>query len=732
MDINGALKDLQICKRDGRIVAFDAGKITFAIFKALRAAGKPDRQLAEDLMLDVLKTLGLFEKVNYTPGVEDVQDVVEEVLFNNRLFDVAKAYILYRKQHENLRNTRELFSNLDIVEKYLDVDDWRIRESANSSYSLQGLNQHIATIVSSQYWLGRIYSDEVRQAYESGRFHIHDLGFLSVYCVGWDLEDLLLSGFIGVTGKIESSPAKHFRTILGQIVNFFYTMQGEAAGAQAFSNFDTLLAPFIRYDKLSFQQVKQALQEFMFNINVPTRVGFQTPFTNITLDLKVPDFLKDQPVIIGGKPQEVTYGDFQPEMDIFNAAFAEVMADGDARGRVFSFPIPTYNITPDFDWDNPAYDKIWEITARYGIPYFSNFVNSDMKPDDVRSMCCRLRLDKRELQKRGGGLFGANPLTGSVGVVTINLPRLGYESKSEEEFYQRLAKLMDLAKESLETKRKVIETLTEKGLYPYSKFYLRNIKKRTGKFWKNHFSTIGIIGMNECCLNFTGAGIADKKGHAFALDIMNFMREKLEAYQDETGNIYNLEATPAEGASYRLAKMDKTDYPDIITANEQYVRTGANPYYTNSTQLPVNYTDDLFEALTLQDELQTKYTGGTVFHTFMGERQLPAEAVKSLIRKITSRFHLPYITLSPTFSICPEHGYLFGEHKLCPKCAETGKSTECEVFSRIVGYLRPVEQWNDGKQAEFADRKLFDQNGIYKNGYRKKDASELLPLTSNQ
>lgn len=730
MDFNGALKDLQICKRDGRIVAFDAGKITFAIFKALRAAGKPDRQLAEDLMLDVLKTLGLFEKVNYTPGVEDVQDVVEKVLFNNRLFDVAKAYILYRKQHENLRNTRELFSNLDIVEKYLDVDDWRIRESANSSYSLQGLNQHIATIVSSQYWLGRIYSDEVRQAYESGRFHIHDLGFLSVYCVGWDLEDLLLSGFIGVTGKIESSPAKHFRTILGQIVNFFYTMQGEAAGAQAFSNFDTLLAPFIRYDQLTFRQVKQALQEFMFNINVPTRVGFQTPFTNITLDLKVPDFIKDQPVIIGGKPQEVTYGDFQPEMDIFNAAFAEVMADGDARGRVFSFPIPTYNITPDFDWDNPAYDKIWEITARYGIPYFSNFVNSDMKPDDVRSMCCRLRLDKRELQKRGGGLFGANPLTGSVGVVTINLPRLGYESKSEEEFYQRLAKLMDLAKESLETKRKVIETLTEKGLYPYSKFYLRNIKKRTGKCWKNHFSTIGIIGMNECCLNFTGAGIADKKGHAFALDIMNFMREKLEVYQDETGNIYNLEATPAEGTSYRLAKMDKTDYPDIITANEQYFRTGANPYYTNSTQLPVNYTDDLFEALTLQDELQTKYTGGTVFHTFMGERQLPAEAVKSLIRKITSRFHLPYITLSPTFSICPEHGYLFGEHKQCPKCAETGKSTECEVFSRIVGYLRPVEQWNDGKQAEFADRKLFDQNGIYKNGYHEKTMPEPLSVTS--
>ncbi|HEY9123166.1 MAG TPA: ribonucleoside triphosphate reductase, partial [Bacteroidales bacterium] len=457
MVINGALKNVQISKRDGRILPFEAEKITFAIFKALRAVGRPDRQLAENLMLDVLKQLSMFEKVNFTPSVEEVQDTVEKVLFENKLFDVAKAYILHRKQHENIRNAKELFSNLDIVEKYLSLDDWRIKESANSSYSLQGLNQHIATIVSSQYWLERIYSDEIKQAYQSGRFHIHDLGFLSVYCVGWDLEDLLITGFKGVTGKIESRPAKHLRTILGQIVNFFYTMQGEAAGAQAFSNFDTYLAPFIRFDKLEYAQVKQALQEFMFNINVPTRVGFQTPFTNITLDLKIPEFLKNQPVVIGGKPQEATYGDFQPEMDIFNAAFAEVMAEGDANGSVFSFPIPTYNITKDFEWDNPAYTKIWEISAKYGIPYFSNFVNSDMSPDDVRSMCCRLRLDKRELQKRGGGLFGANPLTGSVGVVTINLPRLGYESKSETEFFQRLDKLMELAKESLEVKRKVIE-----------------------------------------------------------------------------------------------------------------------------------------------------------------------------------------------------------------------------------------------------------------------------------
>jgi ribonucleoside-triphosphate reductase (formate) len=709
MEINGALKNIQISKRDGRILPFEAEKITFAIFKALRAVGRPDRQLAEDLMLDVLKLLGMFEKSDFTPSVEEVQDTVEKVLFENKSFDVAKAYILYRKQHEHMRNAKELFSNLDMVEKYLNLDDWRIKESANSSYSLQGLNQHIATVISSQYWLERIYSDEIKQTYQRGSFHIHDLGFLSVYCVGWDLEDLLISGFTGVTGKIESHPAKHLRTILGQIVNFFYTMQGEAAGAQAFSNFDTYLAPFIRYDKLDYAQVKQALQEFMFNINVPTRVGFQTPFTNITLDLKIPEFLKGQPVIIGGKPQELTYGDFQAEMDIFNSAFAEIMSEGDAQGRVFSFPIPTYNITRDFDWDNPVYNKIWEISAKYGIPYFSNFVSSDMSPDDVRSMCCRLRLDKRELQKRGGGLFGANPLTGSVGVVTINLPRLGYESKSEAEFFQRLDKLMELAKESLEVKRKVIENLTDKGLYPYFKFYLRHVKKRMDKYWKNHFSTIGIVGMNECCLNFLGCNIVHEKGYAFAQKIMDVMRSKLEAFQDETGNIYNLEATPAEGTSYRLAKIDKAEYPDIVTANEAHVRKGAKPYYTNSTQLPVNYTDDLFEALTLQDGLQTKYTGGTVFHTFLGESQLPIESVKALIKKITATFHLPYITLSPTFSICPEHGYLFGEHRKCPKCTEIGQENTCEVFSRIVGYLRPVEQWNDGKQEEFADRKLFDK-----------------------
>lgn len=709
MEVNGALQEINLRKRDGRITSFDAKKITYAIYKALKACNKVNQQLAEDLMLEVLNALKVFETPNLSITVEQVQDEVEKVLFNNKFFDVAKAYIIYRSQHATLRNAKEVIANTDLVDDYINLNDWRVRESANSSYSLQGLNQHLATSISSQYWMERIYPEEIKNAFLSGNLHIHDLGFLSVYCVGWDLEDLLISGFRGVTGKIESKPAKHFRTILGQIVNFFYTMQGEAAGAQAFSNFDTYLAPFIRYDNLNFDQVKQALQEFMFNINVPTRVGFQTPFTNITMDLKVPNFLKSQPVIVGGQPQKEVYGDFQKELDLFNKAFATIMAEGDANGRVFSFPIPTYNITPDFEWDNPSYNKIWEITAKYGIPYFSNFINSDMSPDDVRSMCCRLRLDKRELQKRGGGLFGANPLTGSVGVVTINLPRIGYKSTSEEEFFQRLEKLMELAKDSLEIKRKVIENFTDNGLYPYSKFYLRHVKSRTGKFWTNHFSTIGIIGMNECCLNFLGHDLTSERGKKFALKIMDVMRLKLEYFQEETGNIFNLEATPAEGTTYRLAKMDKEIYPKIIVANENELKNGAKPYYTNSSQLPVAYTNDLFQALTHQDPFQVKYTGGTVFHTFIGENRLSNEAVKLIIQKITNNFKLPYLTITPTFSICPTHGYIYGEHHNCPKCEEIGEQSPCEVYSRIVGYLRPVNQWNDGKQEEFKERKLFDE-----------------------
>jgi ribonucleoside-triphosphate reductase len=704
--MNGASRFKKIVKRNGEIVEFQIEKIEHAIFKAMRAIGNPNRARARELSLEVVKKLDSNQQIDI-PTVELVQDVVEKILFEKESFELVKAYLLYRKQRELSRNVKDLFSNIEVVDDYLEMNNWRIKESANSAYSLQGLNQHISTLITSQYWLTKLYPDNISNAHKKGYFHIHDLGFLSVYCVGWDLKDLLLSGFKGVSGKVESKPAKHLRTALGQIVNFFYTMQGEAAGAQAFSNFDTFLAPYIRYDKLTFLQVKQCIQEFLFNINIPTRVGFQTPFTNITMDLVVPEFLKNEPVVLGGEIQKEVYGDYQSEITMFNKAFAEVMLEGDANGRLFSFPIPTYNITPNFDWENENYNGIWEMTAKYGIPYFSNFVNSDMKPDDVRSMCCRLRLDKRELLKRGGGLFGANPLTGSIGVVTINLPKLGYEAASEDNFFQRLKNLMILAKDSLEIKRKTIENYTEKGLYPYSKFYLRHVYQRYKCYWKNHFSTIGITGMNECCLNFLGENIAHPESKQFALKVMDFMRNVLEDFQEETGNMYNLEATPAESTAYRFARIDTVQYPDIITANHEAFKNGAAPYYTNSTHLPVNFSDDIFEVLSLQDDLQTKYTGGTVLHLFTGEKNMPGIAVKNLIRKITHSFHLPYITLSPTFSICPTHGYVAGEYFKCPKC-----ESECEVYSRIVGYMRPINQWNIGKQQEFKDRKLFNLSKI--------------------
>ncbi len=703
-----AFDDANIIKRDGRVVRFDEDKISFAIFRALRAVGNPDRQYADSLGRQVVESLAA-RISKEPPSVEEIQDVVEKVLFENSAFDAAKAYIIYRFQHRNMREAKEIFANIDLVDDYLHLKDWRVKENANLSYSLQGLNHHISSIVSSQYWLNEIYPDEIAEAHKEGRMHIHDLGSLSVYCVGWDLEDLLMSGFRGVEQQATSAPAKHLRSALGQIVNFFYTMQGEAAGAQAFSGFDTWLAPFIRQDKLTYAEVKQCLQEFFFNMNVPTRVGFQTPFTNVTLDLTVPESMKSRQVIVGGVPQDALYGDFQAEMDMFNRAFAEVMLEGDANGSVFSFPIPTYNITPDFDWENPVYNGIWEMTAKYGIPYFSNFVNSTMNPDDVRSMCCRLRLDKRELQQRGGGLFGSDPLTGSIGVVTVNLPELGYLSSSEADFFQRLSRVMELAKSSLEIKRKVIERLTEQGLYPYSRFYLRNLYKKNSRYWDNHFSTIGLLGMNECSLNFLGSSVGETEGRLFSLRVLDFMRDRLAAFQEETGHIYNLEATPAEGTSYRLARINKKAHPDIIVANEHASgKDGAEPYYTNSSQLPVNYTDDLFEALRLQDEMQVRYTGGTVFHAFLGEKNLPAFSARQLVRKITSNFRLPYVTLTPTFSICPVHGYLAGEQRECPQCMDEGRNTDCLVFSRIVGYLRPVEQWNAGKQLEFKDRKLYD------------------------
>jgi len=1091
----------KIVKRDGRVVDFDSQKITNAIRKAGEATGEFGEEVAKRLTLRVLN-LAQQTIIGRTPTVEEIQDIVEEVLLSSPYKKTAKAYILYRDQHAKIR---EIVSRADVtlVDRYLERLDWQVNENSNMTYSLQGLNNYISSEISKVYWLNKIYPPEIRRAHTEGDFHIHDLNILSVYCVGWDLQGLLLDGFRGAPGKVESKPARHFRSALGQVVNFFYTLQGEAAGAQAFSNFDTFLAPFIRYDGLDYTEVKQALQEFIFNINVPTRVGFQTPFTNLTLDLKVPEMYANSPVIIGGEFQKATYGEFQKEMDMLNRAFLEVLMEGDAKGRVFTFPIPTYNITKDFDWDDPKLELLWKVTAKYGIPYFSNFINSDMNPEDARSMClfpeetllyrfdgkirkttigefyeafcgekldeewsvckpgvealslnpntgklewvpvrrllrtcgrnlvtirtkdgktmrvspehpvavfteqgitfrradqigegdfllvlkdassvlgdeavdpefawfmglfvadgnylydsrypgqrvrgiqitfntqdrevierarcfvskhlgyemkftkdsryerslrgyvynsefarrlreeydlckyerlpawvwnasretilaflqgffdgdgykdgqeihindeplsrelnllmqlvgisttyrtrersqvirvqhtlgrgangsrvirdslhnsiptflldckyrrdasgrmlyqcygcrtvglatldrwelssekvealrdadfavvpvetvlketldkeqtfydielernhyfvhsdgnithncCRLRLDLRKLEKRGGGLFGANPMTGSVGVVTINMPRLGYLAKDENDFLERLGALMNLAKESLEIKRKVLERFTEKDLYPYSKFYLRGVKERFGQYWKNHFSTIGLVGMNEACLNLLGVNIASEEGRRFALKVLDFMREKLLEFQEETGNNYNLEATPAEGTSYRLARIDKEKYPDIICANEEEYRKGAKPFYTNSSQLPVNYTDDVFEALDLQDELQTKYTGGTVLHIFVGEQISNPESVKNLIRKICENYRLPYFTITPTFSVCPSHGYIAGECETCPTCG-----ARCEVYSRVVGYLRPVNQWNEGKREEFKLRKTF-------------------------
>lgn len=1021
----------QIKKRDGRIVPFEKQKVVDAVYKAAKAVGGRDYEMAEKIAEKVIELaqyryMGSYE----TATVEDIQDLVEKVLVKNDHYKTAKAYILYRKQHENIRDSKNLIENNEIIANYLDKSDWRIKENSNMNFSLQGMNFHISSIVTSQYWLNQIYTPQMKEAQESGDFHIHDLGILSVYCVGWDLQDLIREGFKGARGKVVSKPAKHFRTMLGQIVNYFYTLQGEAAGAQAFSNFDTLLAPFIRYDNLDYQQVKQCLQEFIFNVNVPTRVGFQcmsedteiltkdgwknyaqiqegkiiatfnvekgfveylpvkhvfareykgimynlknrisdqlispehrvvrrkfsteayvlekiedvlklkspfivpvgsegnvqgdatldedllrftawvvaegtldvsgrgdgrisiyqskakspehyaeildlcfniglkytertqqglgeecnvirlnadstrkiyklldtdkekgikciptailnadvessrifletyikadgcedckiittselirdqllqiivnagygatvllrkpdndlsrkdryiirlirhkdtyinkvkeveyegviwcpntdnetviarrngkifitgnTPFTNVTMDLKVPGNMKDEPVVIGGKLIDASYGDFQKEMDILNKAFAEVMMEGDAEERVFTFPIPTYNITKDFDWDNSEYNRIWEMTARYGIPGFANYINSDMDPEDARSMCCRLRLDNRELRKRGGGLFGSNPLTGSIGVVTMNMPRIGYLSKTKKEYFERLSSVMDLARDSLEIKRKILENLTASGLYPYSQYYLRGIKESSGKYWLNHFSTIGLIGMNESCLNFLSQDIGSVEGHAFAREVLEFMRERIMTYQAESGNLYNLEATPAEGVSYSIPRKDKAVYPDIIVANDDEVRkNGAEPFYTNSTHLPVAYTDDLFEAMTLQDPLQSLYTGGTTFHIFLGEAVPDYEAVKMLVKKACEQFTMPYFYITPTFSICPQHGYLAGEHFQCPLCEAEEVESVCEVYSRVVGYLRPVDQWNEGKQQEFKERKTY-------------------------
>ncbi|HMB66245.1 MAG TPA: ribonucleoside triphosphate reductase [Patescibacteria group bacterium] len=659
----------QIRKRSGKIVPFEKEKITLAIQNSARAAGVEEKNLPQKLSDQVIQEINQKFHSRSIPAVEEIQDIVEEVLIRNDRIKMARAYIIYREQHRQLRDIGKTTNEERLMEDYLGKADWRLRENSNMSFSVQGLNNYLASSISAKYWLNKLYPKQIRDAHIEGDFHIHDLGMLAPYCCGWDLKDLLIRGFGGINEKVQSKPAKHFRSALGQVINFLYTLQGEAAGAQAFANFDTYLAPFIRYDNLNYSEVKQCLQEFMFNINIPTRVGFQTPFTNVTLDVVTSGKIGEESVVWGGEVTSDKYKDFQKEMDVFNKAFAEVMIEGDATGRPFAFPIPTYNLSKQFDWSRDSLKPMWEMTAKYGIPYFSNFINSDMDIDDARSMCCRLRLDNRELRKRGGGLFGANPLTGSLGVVTINLARVGYLAKNKQDYKDRVLHLMDLAKKSLEIKRKVIEEFSEKGLYPYSSYYLADIKKRFDTYWQNHFNTIGINAMNESMINFLGGDLGEEKSHKFALEALDAMRERLMDYQNETNNLYNLEASPAEGATYRFAKKDKELYPGIVVANEEaYQNKQADPYYTNSSQLPVGHTDDLFEALDLQDGLQTKYTGGTVLHGFIGERINDPEACKLLVRKIAENYKLPYFTITPTFSICPVHGYIPGEHQYCPKC----------------------------------------------------------------
>jgi ribonucleoside-triphosphate reductase len=684
-----------VVKRDGQVVFCDGQKISLAIAKASKASGETvDADFLARLVLQEADKLGK-DHVD----VETIQDLVEAQLIKCDATSTAKAYILYREQRRKIREGQVLVeATAKLFRSYLDDQDWLVKENANTRKSVNGMNNYIRETFTKQYWLHEVYPQEIREAHLQGAFHIHDLGFFGPYCCGWDLRQLLSMGFGGISGKVSSKPAKHLRSFLGQIVNSTFTTQGESAGAQAWSSIDTYCAPFIRYDGLSKKEVKQALQEFVFNLNVPTRVGFQCPFSNLTFDLKVPSILKDQNVIANGVAQRETYGDFQAEMDIFNLAFCEIMMEGDASGRVFTFPIPTINITKDFSWEGPVADAIMEMTCKYGIPYFSNYINSDLSPDDALSMCCRLRLDTSELRKRGGGLFGSNPLTGSVGVVTLNLPRLAYEAKSELAFREKLVQLADLARESLEIKRKVIELETARGMYPFSQRYLADIKEREGSWWANHFSTIGLVGMEEAGLNLFGieGSLTTESGQQFALRTLELLQETIQSYQGITGHYYNLEATPAEGTSYHLASLDRMQYPDIITAGEEV------PYYTNSTQLPVGYTDDIFETLEKQDELQCKYTGGTVLHLYIGERLEDINVAKTLIKTVFTRYKLPYISITPTFSTCEEHGYLVGEQETCPIC---GKETE--VWTRVVGYLRPVRDFHQGKREEYRQRKTY-------------------------
>jgi ribonucleoside-triphosphate reductase len=681
----------KVQKRDGRIVPFDRKRIERAIYKAFQAVGETSETIPDELSQVV--TNQLFEKygITTTVDIETIQDLVEETLIQYGYSKVSKAYILYRRKRQEAREALQAAVDVEkIVQEYLLKADWRTQENSNTTYSYPGLVLHAAGSVMAHYTLNRIYPDEVRDAHINADLHIHDLSYgITAYCAGWSIEELIREGFGGVKDKVAAGPAKHLSALTGQMVNFLGTMQMEFAGAQAFNSVDTYLAPFVRFDRLDYRMTKQLIQQMVFAMNVPSRWGSQAPFINFSFDWIVPEDMKERPIIIGGKeqPELGCYCDYQQEMDMINRAFIEVMLEGDFEGRVFSFPIPTYNITADFPWDSENAMLLWQMTAKYGVPYFQNFISSSLKPGDVRSMCCRLQLDLRVLRNRGGGLFGSADKTGSIGVVTINLPRIGYLSKSEEDFFTRLKAKMSIAKTALEIKRKVVERNMKNGLLPYTKRYL-------GTF-KNHFSTIGLVGMNESCINFIGKNIADPEGKAFALKVLSFMRECLADFQEETGNLYNLEATPAEGTSYRLAKHDKKHFPDIYTSGEN------EPYYTNSTNLPVNYTDDPFEALDHQKDLQALYTGGTVFHAFMPETPEP-ETVKLFIKRACEKYTVPYITVTPTFSVCPNHGYIPGRIFQCPECG-----TDTEVYSRVVGYYRPVQRWNHGKQEEFKERQEY-------------------------
>lgn len=681
-ETQGFLK--QVVKRNGSIEKYDRTKIEAAINKAIQAVTRiPDEEKAKALTDKVEENLRILlagRRAHSIPAIEEIQDIVENVLIEAREVEVAKAYILYRAKHEAIRDSKSLMLDINAtMDGYLAQSDWRVKENANVNFSLGGLILHNSGTVTANYWLKNIYTPEIAEAHRTCAFHIHDLSMFSGYCAGWSLRQLIQEGLGGVPDKITSKPASHLSTLVNQIVNFLGIMQNEWAGAQAFSSFDTYLAPFVRTDKLDYNGVKQCIQSYVYGVNTPSRWGSQAPFTNITLDWACPDDLRDKKAIVGGKEQDFTYGDCQEEMDMINKAFLELLLEGDAVGRGFAYPIPTYNITKDFKWDSENAKLLFEITSAYGTPYFQNFINSDLNPSDVRSMCCRLRLDKRELRKRGGGLFGSDEFTGSLGVVTINLPQIGYLAKTEEEFYARLDYLMDLAKQSLCIKRKVIQKLLDNGLFPYTRRYLKTLD--------NHFNTIGLCGMNECCLNFLGVNIVDPKGYAFASDVLDHMREKMQDYQEKTGELFNLEATPAESTSYRLARHDKANYPGIITSGKD------EPYYTNSSQLPVDYTSDVFDALDHQEKLQTKYTGGTVFHTYLGERIKDWRTCRDLVRKVFTNYRIPYFTVSPTYSICPIHGYIAGEHFECPKC-------KAEKEQELREKLRQLEAERDSLSAK--------------------------------